>query len=410
MARTSKAAVAAAILGLVHGQQIGTTPESHPQLTTWTCKTGGGCTQQSTSVVIDFNYHYIHEKNGSTSCTTSSYNSDASYYNNCVIEGTSNYTSLGVATSNTSLTLHHYVQSSTGLTSSSPRVYLLAPDGKEYSMLKLLGQEISYDADVSALPCGENGALYLSEMSADGGRSSTNPGGATYGSGYCDAQCPLSSFFDGAVNTKSLGSCCQEMDLWEANSVATALTPHPCNTTGPYGCSGNACNSVCDKSGCGFNPYAMGDTSYYKPGGTVDTSKPFTVTTQFITSDNSTTGTLTEIRRQYKQNGKVIQNAVATASSGHSGLSSITESYCTSSDSAAAQLGALTTMGEALGRGMVLIFSIWNDAGGNMNWLDSGNAGPCNSTQGNPSIIESQYPNTAVTFSNVKWGDIGSTS
>ena len=24
-------------------------------------------------------------------------------------------------------------------------------------------------------------------------------------------------------------TCCAEMDIWEANSMATAYTPHPCN-------------------------------------------------------------------------------------------------------------------------------------------------------------------------------------
>ena len=67
-------------------------------------------------------------------------------------------------------------------------------------------------------------------------------------------------------------------------------------------------------------------------------------------------------------------------------------------------------MGEALGRGMVLVFSIWNDDSQFMNWLDSGNAGPCSSSAGNPSLIQQQDPNTDVTFSNIKWGDIGTTS
>lgn len=46
-------------------------------------------------------------------------------------------------------------------------------------------------------------------------------------------------------------------------------------------------------------------------------------------------------------------------------------------------------MGKALGRGMVLAMSIWNDPGQFMNWLDSGNAGPCNATEGNPALYVS---------------------
>ena len=42
------------------------------------------------------------------------------------------------------------------------------------------------------MDCGLNGALYFVEMMQDGGRSEypTNEVGATYGTGYCDAQCP----------------------------------------------------------------------------------------------------------------------------------------------------------------------------------------------------------------------------
>lgn len=43
------------------------------------------------------------------------------------------------------------------------------------------------------------------------------------------------------------------------------------------------------------------------------------------------------------------------------------------------------------------------------NWLDAEANGPCNSTEGNPAIIEENEPGTAVVFSNIKWGDIGST-
>jgi cellulase len=387
----------AAVLPLIAAQQIGTdTPEVNPQLPTWKCTTSGGCVQQDTSVVLDWNYHWIHEVNSSTSCTTSSgvnptlCPNEATCSQNCVIEGV-DYATSGISTSGDAVTLHQYVQSNGVTSNASPRIYLLGSDG-DYEMLQLLGQELRFDVDVSTLVCGENGALYFSEMDATGGRSQYNPGGANYGSGYCDAQCPVENWINGTLNTNSQGYCCNEMDIWEANANATALTPHPCE------------NDTCDKSGCGFNPYAMGDHNYYGNGGTVNTLEPFTVITQFYTNDNTTTGTLTDITRLYIQNNQVIQNAVSS-----SGLDSITASWCSSSDSTAASLGGLTTIGEALGRGMVLVFSIWNDDSQYMNWLDSGSSGPCSSSAGNPATIESQTPGTYVTFSNIRWGDIGST-
>jgi cellulose 1,4-beta-cellobiosidase len=73
----------------------------------------------------------------------------------------------------------------------------------QYQMLQLLGQEFTFDVDVSNLPCGLNGALYFAEMDADGGMSkySGNKAGAQYGTGYCDAQCPQDiKFINGEVS------------------------------------------------------------------------------------------------------------------------------------------------------------------------------------------------------------------
>lgn len=192
---------------------------------------------------------------------------------------------------------------------------------------------------------------------------------------------------NGTLNTDHEGYCCNEMDILEANSQANAFTPHPCE------------NGGCDKSGCGYNPYARGDTSYYGPGMTVDTSKPFTVVTQFVTDDGTAAGSLANITRHYIQDGRRLPSADPSGDT-------ILASACSS----AQPYGGLAEMGEALGRGMVLVFSIWNDPGGYMNWLDSGSAGPCSSTAGNPADIVAQDPGTHVVFSNIRWGDIGSTT
>jgi hypothetical protein len=64
-------------------------------------------------------------------------------------------------------------------------------------MPKLTGNEIAFDFDVSKLPCGMNGASYLSEMNELGGSSKLNPGGAAYD---CDAQCFTTPFINGVVS------------------------------------------------------------------------------------------------------------------------------------------------------------------------------------------------------------------
>lgn len=307
----------------------------------------------------------------------------------------------------------------------SPRVYLLTPGEKEYELLKLTGNELAFDVDVTKLPCGMNGALYLSEMDASGGASALNTGGAAYGTGYCDAQCFVTPFVNGEVsnysdpvpeitnltdvqgNIAGKGACCNEMDIWEANAIAEQIAPHVCNQTGLYGCTGTECefDGVCDKNGCGQNPYVIGNKGYYGPGLTVDTKRPFSVITQFPAEN----GTLTSIRRLYVQDGKVIENASVNITGPPAG-NAIDTPYCTATGATRfLDLGGLEEMGNALTRGMVLAFSVWWDSGGNMNWLDSGNAGPCNETEGNPTTIQAIQPDTAVTFSKIKWGEIGST-
>jgi cellulose 1,4-beta-cellobiosidase len=54
----------------------------------------------------------------------------------------------------------------------------------------------------------------------------------------------------------------------------------------------------------------MGDQNFYGTGMTVDTSKPFTIVTQFVTVDGTDTGALKQINRFYVQGGKVIPNSV----------------------------------------------------------------------------------------------------
>jgi cellulose 1,4-beta-cellobiosidase len=223
------------------------------------------------------------------------------------------------------------------------------------------------------------------------------------------------------------------MDIWEANLNAAAYTPHVCTATGQTRCEGTDCGDdsnryggICDKDGCDFNSYRMGDQTFLGTGKTVDTSKKFTVVTQFITADNTSSGALTEIRRVYVQDGKVIQNS-KTNISGMDDYDSITDEFCTEQKIAFGDTndyqtkGGMAAMGSALEKGMVLALSIWDDHAANMLWLDSSypldkptsspgvQRGPCSTSSGVPADVESQHPDASVTFSNIKFGDIGST-
>jgi cellulose 1,4-beta-cellobiosidase len=315
-----------------------------------------------------------------------------------------------------------------------------------YQMFKLKGKEFTFDVDVSNMPCGLNGALYFVEMAADGGKSKypSNAAGAKYGTGYCDAQCPHDlKWINGEANSEAwepspddpnsgggkYGTCCIEMDIWEANKISSAYTPHVCTVQGQTRCSGNECgdgdnryNGVCDKDGCDLNTYRMGVKDFYGPGSTVDTSKKLTVVTQFITTGDE----LTEIRRIWVQNGKVIQ----TPNSSFQGLTayhSVTDKFCADAKQLFgdkndfATKGGLKAMGAALDRGMVLVMSLWDDHAAHMLWLDSNypttadaskpgiGRGTCATSSGVPKDVEEQSPNSSVTFSNIKWGDLNTT-
>jgi len=225
------------------------------------------------------------------------------------------------------------------------------------------------------------------------------------------------------------------MDIWEANSISTAYTLHPCNKQGQYTCSGVECGDsdqryqgVCDKDGCDYNGYRMGNHTHYGagPNFALDTSKVITVVTQFITDDGTDEGSLVEIRRHYIQDGKVIPEVNSTIP-GVEG-NSVTDAFCTAQKEAFstpddhAVKGGLKSMGAALDRGLVLVLSLWDDGATEMRWLDAkfpkeapdstpgALRGPCDGSTSNPNFLRSNNPSATVKYMNIRYGDIGSTT
>ncbi|KAH7312430.1 cellulase [Stachybotrys elegans] len=406
--------VASALMGLAAAQHVGNPEEGHPEIKTWRCTVTGGCVEHTNYIVLDALSHWVYQvDNPSYGCGDWGNAPNETVcpdvetcQKNCAMDGIADYSTHGVTTEGSAL--HLDMLRDSDLNVWSPRVYLLAEDKQTYEMLHLVDQEISFDVDPSKLPCGMNGALYLSEMLEDGGKSDINQAGAYYGTGYCDAQCFTTPFINGEPNLEGYGSCCNEMDIFESNSRSTHLAPHTCNITGLYKCEPDECafEGVCDKNGCGFNPYNVGNHEFYGHDLVVDTKRPFTVVTQFPADDS---GTMIEYRRLYIQDGQVIQQPTSKLE-GVPSINYVNDEFCTAMGARKyLELGAAAGMGHALDRGMVLAMSVWWDEGGNMQWLDGGQAGPCNATEGNPSVIREIQPDAAVTFSNFKWGEIGST-
>lgn len=162
--------------------------------------------------------------------------------------------------------------------------------------------------------------------------------------------------------------------MWESNSISQAVTPHPCVSEAwqQFRCNGTECgegaqrySGVCDKDGGDFNPYRAGDTTFWGPGSgfAVDSSKPVTVVTQFVTADGTDTGDLVEIRRLYYQDGSVIP--VRNVTFGGKSYNSVTDDMIAAEKAEFgdpnyfAKVGGLKAVGESMENGMVLVMSLW---------------------------------------------------
>jgi cellulose 1,4-beta-cellobiosidase len=365
------------------------------------------------------------------------------------------------------------------------RLYLMEEDGEEYFGFNLLNREFSMDVDVNDLVCGLNGAVYFVDMPLNGNAHyGSDYAGAKYGTGYCDAQCPHDIKYilgegnnldwDESASNGRYGACCAEWDIWEANREANAFTNHVCIETDNYPtdtitrcddrefseapdhptfgfCGDNdgvrqepnfdaRMKSMCDKNGCDFQPYRLGNQDHYGPGPSyqVDSTRPMTVVTQFITDNGQDDGNLSEIRRYYVQDGVQILNPTITivVNGEEKQYDSLTDEFCVDSaqwygeESAQTQIGdmyaeksGMTLMGKQLKK-MVLALSLWADDFSQMKWLDStypdledgeiatnGQVrGRCSGEGQSKEELMVSNPDATVKFANLKFGTIGSTN
>mmetsp|Transcript_52811 Transcript_52811/g.136372 ORF Transcript_52811/g.136372 Transcript_52811/m.136372 type:complete len:470 (+) Transcript_52811:71-1480(+) len=456
-------AARALVLGLfatAAAQQAGHNEvEGAPMMSIEDCTVTGGCTMSKKPITLDANWRWAHTKDGYQNCykddkwVDSICKDPVECAKTCALEAITSEqyrNSYGISEMDGGLNLKFVSKTKYGDDFGS-RVYL-KEDENSYKMFKLKNREFAMDVDVANLPCGLNGAVYFVEMDERGGLGQgQNAAGAKYGTGYCDAQCPHDvKFISGEANSLNwnatadppvghYGVCCMEMDIWEANSMSTAYTPHPCDTVGAQRCEGVVCGDnekgerylgACDKDGCDFNSYRMGAKDYYgvTSGFTLDTSKKLTVVTQFITADGTDTGDLIDIKRHYEQDGVVIPNSEASIL-GADGGDSVTDSFCAAQKNAFGDIndfaakGGLKKMGESLERGVVLVLSLWDDSKVHMLWLDSSYPtnkpkdepgvarGPCpGGATSTPTYLRANYPDAHVTFTNLKVGEIGSTT
>jgi len=313
-----------------------------------------------------------------------------------------------VKTSGDSLTLE-YAQWIGG-----PRVYLIEEGGvNENHLFNIPGNEFSFDVELSSMTCGFNAAVYLVGMDK-------NQGGAEAGTRYCDAQ----AVTDGS----EVGTYCSEMDLFEGNTAAQQMTTHGCidkcaSFSDDGGCKSQGTNDICDHSGCGMNPFRYGPGAGYSSNGfnenwygagsqyQLDSSQPFTITTQFL-------GDRTE--RFYTQNGMRIPLPTLYVRTPSDGAHfdpffdpHVNDEYCglTFDKWTGDGLGPHAQMMKNSQNGMVLAMSAWYDEevgpDRGMSWMDGyngwGQVGPCNTY---PTRDDGYHK---ATYSKIRFGSIGTT-
>lgn len=143
----------------------------------------------SSHIKGDYTNCYTGNKWNETSCPNNDKCST-----NCVVEGADYSGTYGVTAGSDALTLK-FVTNGQYSTNIGSRLYLMQ-DSSSYQIFNLIGNEFTFDVDVSQLPCGLNGALYFVAMDAKG----QGTAGAKYGTGYCDGQCPRDlKFINGKV-------------------------------------------------------------------------------------------------------------------------------------------------------------------------------------------------------------------
>merc|ERR1712157_702646 len=239
---------------------------------------------------------------------------------------------------------------------------------------------------------------------------------------------------DHNAGTGKYGSCCTEIDIWEANKISSAYTMHACSEGVQQRCSGTDCGDngadrfkgLCDKNGCDIQSYRLGNKNFFGPGSNfqVDSTQPITVTTQFVTNDGTDQGKLTEVKQFYSQNGKTIEHpSYKVNGNQHDRLS---DDFCkdwvaeTQDGTNFLEKGGFGAMDKALDAGLVLVMSLWDDHSANMLWLDSiyptdskdstNYRGSCSIDSGLPADVEADKADSNVVFSNIRYGHMGQTT
>lgn len=157
----------------------------------------------------------------------------------------------------------------------------------------------------------------------------------------------------------------------------------------------------------------------------MDTTKPIQVVTQFETEDGTDNTDVVKINRFFVQDGKKIEHPMSKTG-GDKEFDHIDDEMCEAHKKIFEdpddfkKKGGMSKMSKDLEKGMVLVMSLWDDSAANMLWLDStyptdktamgGPRGTCSIDSGKPADVRRQSPNAYVSYSDIRFGEIGSTT
>lgn len=153
----TKVSAIAALAAAVRAQQVcNLNTETKPALTWSTCAAGGSCTTNNGAITVDANWRWTHQTSGSTNCytgnkwDTSICSTGEDCASKCCLDGADYSGTYGASTTGNSLSLK-FVQQGPYSKNIGSRMYLMDSAGEKYEMFKLLGQEFTFDVDVSNL-------------------------------------------------------------------------------------------------------------------------------------------------------------------------------------------------------------------------------------------------------------------
>lgn len=199
----------------------------------------------------------------------------------------------------------------------------------------LLGRALKFTVDLSSAGCACCGSFYLSSMPGYG------PDGAPMPGQDGDYTCVASDAKDPSGGAYAR---CPEVDIIEANNHALQICPHKCDAPNGH------VYPACDGGGCDVGTIYFFFLSLYGPGPTftIDTTRPFDVTTSFgVDGANRLSSVLT-----------VLSQPGATADVSFD----LTDLICGTS--------YLENVTAPLLAGMTPVFSMWGGTGERMQWLD----------------------------------------